>query len=126
MRKEAPMTQFPQGSQDRHNSPGTVVGESADEADRPSAVQTSLQGGLLIAMPALQDPNFRRSVTLILSHSEEGALGIVLGPPTATPITDVCSQFHVRWSRPDTTHIRSGGPCENSRIWLLHGGTTPL
>jgi putative transcriptional regulator len=77
-------------------------------------------------MPALQDPNFRRTVTLILSHSEDGALGIVLGAPTATPIREVCAQFQISWNRPDTTHIRSGGPCEHSRIWLLHGGPLPL
>lgn len=91
-----------------------------------AADMTSLKGSLLIAMPALQDPNFRRLVTLLISHNEQGALGIVLGAPTATPIRDVCAQFNVTWSRPSPTFVRSGGPCEGGRIWLMHGGPAPL
>lgn len=96
------------------------------DGSTPSSELTSLQGGLLIAMPSLQDPNFRRSVTLLLTHNADGALGIVLGGPTPTPVRDVCAQFGITWSRPDATHIRRGGPCEPSRIWLVHGGATPL
>jgi putative transcriptional regulator len=99
--------------------------ESQPNSAEP-AVETSLQGGLLIAMPSLLDPNFRRTVTLILSHNEDGALGIVLGAPTATSIREVCSQFQLSWTRPDCTFVRSGGPCENARIWLIHGGEQPL
>ena len=115
------------GSSDE--DPARLSSATADAADVPAdeiSVQTSLQGGLLIAMPALQDPNFRRSVTLLLTHNADGALGIVLGAPTATAIRDVCAQFRIAWSRPDATHIRSGGPCEHTRIWLVHGGAAPL
>ena len=38
----------------------------------------SLQGSLLIASPALWDPNFRRTVVLIGHHDDEGAVGVVL------------------------------------------------
>jgi putative transcriptional regulator len=92
----------------------------------PSALQTSLQGSLLIAMPTLQDPNFRHTVTLLLSHSDEGALGIVLGEPTDTAVREVCAQFQLGWPRADCRFVRSGGPCEGSRIWLIHGGEEPL
>jgi putative transcriptional regulator len=37
-----------------------------------------LQGQLLLASPALQDPNFRRSVVLVVHHDDEGAMGLVL------------------------------------------------
>lgn len=92
----------------------------------PPKVQSSLKGSLLIAMPTLHDPNFRRSVTLLISHSEDGALGIVLGEATPIPICDVCAQFDIAWTRTDATHVRSGGPCESGRIWLMHGGPAPL
>ncbi len=95
-------------------------------AEDTSPDKTSLKGSLLIAMPALQDPNFHRLVTLLISHNEQGALGIVLGAATATPIREVCAQFNLAWTRPAPTYVRSGGPCEAGRIWLLHGGATPL
>ncbi|HRI51748.1 MAG TPA: YqgE/AlgH family protein [Pseudomonadota bacterium] len=95
-------------------------------AEDTSADKTSLKGSLLIAMPTLQDPNFHRRVTLLISHNEQGALGIVLGAPTTTPIREVCAQFNITWARPTPTYVRSGGPCEGGRIWLVHGGATPL
>jgi putative transcriptional regulator len=38
----------------------------------------SLRGQLLIAGPGLVDPNFWRTVVLVVEHTEEGALGLVL------------------------------------------------
>lgn len=42
----------------------------------------SLQGQLLIASPHLPDPNFLRTVVLMVQHDDEGALGLVLTRPT--------------------------------------------
>ena len=42
----------------------------------------SLRGALLIASPALHDPNFRRTVVLIAEHGDEGAMGVVLNRPS--------------------------------------------
>jgi putative transcriptional regulator len=39
---------------------------------------SNLRGQLLVASPALLDPNFRRTVVLIAEHGDEGAMGIVL------------------------------------------------
>ena len=44
----------------------------------------SLKGQLLIAAPMLLDPNFRRTVVLLLEHTEEGAIGVVLNRPSDT------------------------------------------
>ena len=41
----------------------------------------SLQGDLLIASPHLFDPNFLRSVVLLVQHSTEGAFGLLLNRP---------------------------------------------
>lgn len=49
----------------------------------------SLRGHLLVASPALVDPNFARAVVLITEHNEEGALGVVLNRPSETPVEDV-------------------------------------
>jgi putative transcriptional regulator len=46
----------------------------------------SLGGSLLIAGPALWDPNFRRAVVLIGHHDEEGAVGVVLNRATEVEV----------------------------------------
>jgi putative transcriptional regulator len=38
----------------------------------------SLQGQLLVASPALLDPNFHRTVVLVAQHDEDGTMGLVL------------------------------------------------
>src|SRR4051812_14198173 len=46
----------------------------------------SLTGRLLVAAPALADPNFDRSVILVLAHGDGGALGVVLNRPSVTGV----------------------------------------
>ncbi|MFW6693449.1 YqgE/AlgH family protein [Streptomyces sp. MAR4 CNX-425] len=50
---------------------------------------SSLTGRLLVATPALTDPNFTRTVVLLLDHDEEGSLGVVLNRPTPVGVGDV-------------------------------------
>jgi putative transcriptional regulator len=96
-----------------------------DPSEQP-VVRSSLQGSLLIAMPLLRDPNFHRMVTLIVSHDENGAFGVVLGPPTDLPAARLGEPFSMAWERADLEFVRYGGPCERARIWLFHGGDKPL
>lgn len=94
-------------------------------ADAPSpTIATSLKGNLIIAMPMLEDPNFRRMVTLMISHDESGAFGIVLGPATNLRVKEVGTPLGIEWQRQNIEHVRYGGPCEPPRIWLVHGGET--
>lgn len=44
-------------------------------------------GRLLVATPVLGDPNFDRTVVLLLEHGEQGALGVVLNRPSPTDVT---------------------------------------
>lgn len=46
-----------------------------------AVLDAPLTGRLLVASPDLLDPNFRRAVVLVLEHSAEGALGVVLDRP---------------------------------------------
>ncbi|MFG2496652.1 YqgE/AlgH family protein [Streptomyces sp. NPDC048441] len=50
---------------------------------------SSLTGRLLVATPALADPNFDRAVVLLLDHDEEGSLGVVLNRPTPVDVADI-------------------------------------
>lgn len=98
---------------------------STGEVDLPT-VRSSLKGGLLIAMPRLADPNFHRTVTLIVSHDEpSGAFGIVLGKNLKLPAAELSEPLGTPWQRDDVEFVRFGGPCERPRIWLMHGGELP-
>ena len=48
----------------------------------PLAAQSVGSGTLLVALPALSDPNFARTVVLVLRNDDNGALGVVLNRPT--------------------------------------------
>src|SRR4051812_34464168 len=50
---------------------------------------SSLKGRLLVATPAMADPNFDRAVVLLLDHDEEGSLGVVLNRPTPVDVGDI-------------------------------------
>lgn len=47
-----------------------------------------LKGRLLVAAPGLLDPNFFRTVVLVVEHGAEGAAGIVLNRPSETGLED--------------------------------------
>jgi len=48
-----------------------------------------LTGRLLVASPSLKDPNFERSVVLLITHEPSGALGVVLNRATEVQVEDV-------------------------------------
>jgi putative transcriptional regulator len=78
----------------------------------------SLQGRFLIAAPKLVDPNFYRTVLLMVQHNDDGALGLVLNRPSATRVADVWSAI----SDGPCIHdgpVYQGGPCEGP-LMLLH------
>jgi putative transcriptional regulator len=75
----------------------------------------------LIAIPQLGDPNFARSVVLLLHHGAEGALGLVVNYPS----TDELGKFGEEHGLACHSSLRSqtlyrGGPVEPSRGWILH------
>jgi putative transcriptional regulator len=79
----------------------------------------SLQGHLLLAAPRLLDPNFRRTVVLLIQHSDEGALGLVLNRPTKARINEVWSQVSEEPCVSDAV-LHLGGPVEGPLMALHH------
>jgi putative transcriptional regulator len=77
----------------------------------------SLKGQLLIAGPALVDPNFRRTVVLVGEHSEEGALGVVLNRTAETTVLDAVPELADLVAGLDNVHV--GGPVQPSAIVVL-------
>jgi putative transcriptional regulator len=73
----------------------------------------SYAGKLLIATPKLEDPNFRRTVVLILAHDEAGAFGVVLNRPLPAAIGDYLPTWEGQVVAPPV--IFQGGPVEPTR-----------
>lgn len=72
------------------------------------AIPGSLKGRLLIALPALQDPNFDRTIVFLLHHDEEGAVGVVLNRPTRLEVADALPQWGPSVASPPVFFV--GGP----------------
>lgn len=81
---------------------------------------TSLARHLLCAVPQLQDPNFKRSVVLMLEHNSEGALGLVINNPLPNTIAEVSDGLGFQWVGDPSESVRLGGPVEPMRGWILH------
>ncbi|CAM5557651.1 YqgE/AlgH family protein [Streptomyces mordarskii] len=69
---------------------------------------SSLTGRLLVATPALADPNFDRAVVLLLDHDEEGSLGVVLNRPTPVGVGDILESWAELAGEPGV--VFQGGP----------------
>jgi len=77
----------------------------------------SARGQLLIAGPALLDPNFWRTVVLVIEHSEEGALGLVINRPSETSVGDAVPQLEELLDPGDPVFV--GGPVQPSAVIVL-------
>jgi putative transcriptional regulator len=77
----------------------------------------SLRGRLLLASPALLDPNFRRAVVLIVEHDDDGAVGLVLNRPSETEVDEAVPALSdlVEPGSP----VSVGGPVQPNAVCVL-------
>jgi len=69
----------------------------------------SLQGHLLVATPTLADPNFSKTVLLMIQHDEQGALGVVLNRPLNKTVKELWQQVSDD-PCPSQKPVNLGGP----------------
>jgi putative transcriptional regulator len=79
--------------------------------------QPQLRGRLLVAAPPLVDPNFDRTVVLMLEHGDDGALGVVLNRRSETRLDDVFPEWRELASPPDSVFV--GGPVATDAVIAL-------
>jgi putative transcriptional regulator len=72
---------------------------------------------LLIASPALIDPNFRRSVVLVVAHDDDGAVGLVLNRATDTEVGDAVPELS-ELVEPGAL-VSIGGPVQTEAVVVL-------
>jgi putative transcriptional regulator len=76
----------------------------------------SVRGKLLVASPGLTD-FFRRTVVLVLEHSEDGAVGVVLNRPSETAVDDAVPDLPVLVGPDEVVHL--GGPVRPETVLVL-------
>lgn len=90
---------------------------------------TYLDGKFLIAMPALDEGDFARSVIYMCAHSAEGAMGLVINKPLDhLSFPDLLVQLEIipeekRIRLPSearTMRVHQGGPVDTGRGFVLH------
>jgi len=72
---------------------------------------------LLVASPALQDPNFSQSVVLVLFPEGGGATGVILNRPTPLAWREAFPDEPALRARSDTIYF--GGPVRMQALWYL-------
>lgn len=82
--------------------------------------ERTLAPGLLVAMPQLPDPNFNRSVVLMIEHSEESSLGLIVNRPATLLVSEVLEQLEIEWAGIEDAVVWQGGPVEPYRGCVLH------
>ena len=74
------------------------------------------RGKVLISEPFLYDEMFGRSVILLVDHSTDGTMGLVLNKPLPLSLNDVLKEFKDINNIP----IYKGGPLSTDTLFYLH------
>lgn len=85
----------------------------------------NLTGQFLIAMPAMSDPYFSKTVTYICTHNQDGAMGVILNRATDVTLTELFEQIKLETNAAALLKktVYYGGPVQPERGFILH---TPL
>lgn len=90
----------------------------------------SLRGHILIASVGLRDPNFFKTVVLMVEHGDKGAMGLVVNRPSKVSVQQALEKHFALPETDECVHI--GGPVEQNALFILHnlaqfdGGEEPL
>jgi putative transcriptional regulator len=81
-----------------------------------------LTGHFLIAMPAMADPHFSKTLTFICEHNDQGALGVVVNRPIDMTLHALLEQIEI--DQPSqackAVPVHYGGPVQIDRGFVLH------
>ncbi len=82
----------------------------------------NLTNHFLIAMPAMTDPFFAKSLTYVCEHNDEGAMGIVINRPISLTLSELFAQINMplHQSALEDMPVHFGGPVQTDRGFVLH------
>ncbi|PCJ32566.1 MAG: YqgE/AlgH family protein [Gammaproteobacteria bacterium] len=83
---------------------------------------SSLQHHFLIAMPALDNSIFHRSVVYVCEHDEQGAMGIIVNKPTKVMLKELLDHLEIDnpSSKPQSIPVLFGGPVHQDQGLVIH------
>lgn len=79
---------------------------------------SELSSQLLVAMPQLADPNFKRAVVLLVHHGEGGSFGIVLNRSLDLTMSELMQNSGIQWPA-GIGSVGWGGPVQPERGWVV-------
>ena len=84
--------------------------------------QLDFRHHFLIAMPAMVDSVFAKSLIYICEHNEQGALGIVVNRPTNLTLAELFAQIQAPLNNEELKKlpVHYGGPVQVDRGFVLH------
>ena len=93
--------------------------------DAEDIVSGYLHQQKLRAMPAMDDPNFSRSVTLLCQHNEDGAIGITINRQSEYTLGELFLHLNISCEDTSTSSllVLEGGPVNPDRGFVIH---TPM
>ncbi|OIP15094.1 MAG: hypothetical protein AUK53_04540 [Betaproteobacteria bacterium CG2_30_59_46] len=82
----------------------------------------NLTDHFLIAMPAMTDPYFAKSLTYVCEHTEQGALGVVINKPIEMTLKMLLDQVGIEFGAEQHAEelVHFGGPVQMDRGFVLH------
>ncbi len=89
--------------------------------------QLDLSHHFLIAMPAMTDPFFAKSLTYVCEHNEQGAMGIVVNRPISLTLSELFAQIHMPLNQTELedlpVHFGRITRTSFNRLWCIgHSG----
>jgi putative transcriptional regulator len=75
---------------------------------------------ILVAMPALKDGYFDKSVILLCEYNESGAMGFVINSPSTTSVDDLLHELGLNSQPTQSKPIMIGGPVQPELCWVVH------
>ena len=101
----------------------SVCPSNATLAHMKNVSPSYLKHHFLIAMPHMADPNFAHTLTYIVEHNANGAMGLVVNRPQELSLADILEQLRPDVETPllcEHVPIFSGGPVQTDRGFVLH------
>ena len=74
------------------------------------------RGKILISEPFLRDATFGRSVVLLIDHTEEGSMGLIINKQLPIFVNDIIKEFKYIENIP----LYKGGPIATDTLFYLH------
>lgn len=81
-------------------------------------MSNSLRGQCLVAAKSLRDPNFHKTVVLLLEHGDQGATGLIVNRPSSIKVSHALSGHFQLPESDDVVFV--GGPVEPAALLMLH------